>query len=192
VILLDHDEDRLQGAVTILKSRGVERVEGRLADASRLPVPDEAATRVICTEVLEHVDDPAAVMAELVRIGRPGALYMLSVPAAVSERLQEPVAAPAYFQKPNHIRVFEADVFERLVEDSGLVIETRSAYGFYWTMWWLFLWTAGAELGQPHPLLDAWTRTWTELLRTPQGPQVKAALDALAPKAVAVVARKPV
>lgn len=191
-ILSDRDHDRLRRSVDWLKSEGARQVEGMVADASRLPLADGLATRVVCTEVLEHVADPDAVMAELVRVGRPGALYLLSVPGAVSEHLQKPIAPPSYFEPPNHVRIFEPEAFTRLVEDAGLVIEQRSAYGFYWAMWWMFFWPAGIALGQgSHPLLDAWNRTWSELMRTPDGARVKQVLDGLVPKVNAVVARKP-
>lgn len=191
-IIVDHDPKSLENAVQRVRAQGSGRVSGKVSDASSLPLPDRVATRVICTEVLEHVDDPAGVMAELVRIGRPGALYLLSVPGAASERLQTNVAAASYFQKPNHIRVFDPDEFTRLVEDAGLVIEQRSSHGFFWSMWWLFFWQAGVEFGEgSHPLLDAWTRTWAEVLASSDAVKIKSALDALAPKVNALVARKP-
>src|SRR3546814_3765563 len=36
-----------------------------VSDANPLPLEDGMATRVICTEVLQHVDDPQQVLAEL-------------------------------------------------------------------------------------------------------------------------------
>lgn len=191
-ILIDQDAGRLEQALKGLRERGFDRVSGKTGDASKLPLPDASASRIICTEVLEHVDDPDAVMAELVRIGRPGALYLLSAPGAVSEQLQTTIAPPAYFERPNHIRIFEPEAFTALVERAGLVVEQRSTLGFFWTLWWLFFWQAGVEFGAgSHPLLDAWTRTWSELLKSPDAGRIKTVLDGLAPKVNAVVARKP-
>lgn len=189
-ILIDSDEAHLDLALSRLRRRVAGRIEGRVADASKLPLADGMASRVICTEVLEHVDDPRVAMAELVRIGRPGALYLLSVPGEASERLLKPIAAPSYFEKPNHIRTFEGDEFPRLVEQAGLVIERRSVYGFYWAMWWMFFWQT-PDGAPSHPLLESWNRTWWELLRTPDGARVKNALDGLLPKSNVLVARKP-
>ena len=47
-----------------------------------LPIADNTATRVILSEVLGHVEHPAKLMAEVVRIAQPGALFFLSVPDA--------------------------------------------------------------------------------------------------------------
>lgn len=189
-VLIDQDDAKLQAAAESLRRLGAKDVETVTADAAHLPIADGAADRVVCTEVLEHVDDPAAVLAELVRIGRPGALYLLSVPGAVSEELQKDVAAPAYFEKPNHIRIFSPEELPRLVEAAGLRVQRQEQHGFYWTMWWMLFWPARVDLGQPHPLLELWSRTWAELLKLEGGPKIKAAFDALAPKVNVVIARK--
>lgn len=44
------------------------------------PVPDSCYDTVICTELLEHVEDPRHVAAEIHRVLRPGGRLVLSVP----------------------------------------------------------------------------------------------------------------
>lgn len=190
-ILVEPDAASLARTVADLRGREPVNVEGTPGDVMRLPLQDDIADKVVCAEVLEHVDDPAAAMAELVRVGRPGALYLLSIPGVVSERLQIGIAPPWYFAKPNHVRIFEPDEFDRLVTEAGLVIERRGARSIFWTLWWLFAWQTEAEAGGTTPLLDAWTLTWSKVLDAPNGPHLKAALDALAPKSAYIVARKP-
>jgi SAM-dependent methyltransferase len=51
---------------------------GVFADAGRLPFPDGAAELVLAIEVLEHVEDPDAAVAELARVGTDR--LVLSVP----------------------------------------------------------------------------------------------------------------
>jgi SAM-dependent methyltransferase len=51
-----------------------------VASADRIPLPDANADTVLCTQVLEHVPDPPAVVAELHRILRPGGRLYLTVP----------------------------------------------------------------------------------------------------------------
>lgn len=51
-----------------------------VADLHDLPVPDAAFDAVICTEVLEHVAEPARVLDELVRVLRPGGSLLVTVP----------------------------------------------------------------------------------------------------------------
>lgn len=50
------------------------------ADAARLPLPAGCAHLVLCSQVLEHVPDPDAVLGELYRVMAPGARLVLSVP----------------------------------------------------------------------------------------------------------------
>lgn len=192
VILADVDPDRLSQAVQRLKENGVEEVESHLTDASPLPLSDESVSRVICMEVLEHVPDPAVLMGELVRVGRPGALYLLSVPGEAQEHMQQTLAPPQYFEAPNHVRIFDRKSFEELVSAAGLEIEHRYSYGFYWAFWWMLFWQCSAPLerAQEHPLLKSWARTWALALQARDGLVVQRLLNGLMPKSEVIIARK--
>ncbi|MGC1303598.1 MAG: class I SAM-dependent methyltransferase [Caulobacteraceae bacterium] len=191
VILADADAERLKAAAARLSSSPARGLQAYVTQGDPLPLADASVTRVICTEVLEHVDDPQRFISELVRVGRPGALYLLTVPGAAQEHVQEAIAPPAYFQKPNHIRIFESHAFQALVEQAGLIIEHRTGYSFYWSVWWALFWQTDVELGGSHPSLDAWASTWSQVLEGKDGLRIKSALDAVLPKAQAIVARKP-
>jgi SAM-dependent methyltransferase len=49
--------------------------------AGRLGLPDADFDAVVCAEVLEHLDDDAAALAELARVLRPEGLLIVTVPA---------------------------------------------------------------------------------------------------------------
>jgi SAM-dependent methyltransferase len=51
-----------------------------VADGSRLPFRSAAFGTVVCTEVLEHVDSPTAVFAELARVLAPNGLAYVTTP----------------------------------------------------------------------------------------------------------------
>jgi SAM-dependent methyltransferase len=191
IILADVDAPRLAATAARVREAGGTRVELHVTDASPLPIASGTATRVICTEVLEHVDDPAAFAAELARIGRPGALYLITVPGTAQEHVQERLAPPSYFEKPNHIRIFAEAEFHETIEKAGLVIEGQGKYGFFWSVWFAILWQTEAPIGGNHPTLQLWADTWNQVLDGKDGPRVKAALDDVLPKAQVVVARKP-
>ncbi len=192
VILVDIDSASIEKATARVHPIGDAYVKSFVSDCAPLPLADGSVSRVVCTEVLEHVDDPKTVMAELVRIGRPGALYLLSCPHPSSETLQKELAPPEYFQKPNHIRIFEVEEFVELARGSGLEILETDTYGFFWSIWWGLFWKTESSLGDvSHPLMHAWEKFWRQLLDLPGGVDVKHALDNLLPKSQLIIARKP-
>jgi len=192
IILADIDECRLRQGFDHVAAMTPCRFAALVTDANPLPLADASVTRIIATEVFEHVAAPEQVMGELARVGVPDALYLLSAPDASSEHLQRPFAAPSYFEHPNHIRVLERDMFDRLVTDAGLEILKKTFEGFYWTMWWCLFWACECDLSEAphHPLLASWSRTWDMLLATERGPVIKAALDKVLPKSQTIIARK--
>ena len=50
------------------------------ADAARLPFRSGSFDNVVAMEVLEHVEDPAAVMTEIRRVLKDGGTFVMSVP----------------------------------------------------------------------------------------------------------------
>ncbi len=192
IIFSDIDPAKVAAVDQRLAGSAARARRGIVSDSNPLPLPDSTVTRVICMEVLEHVDDPAQVMRELLRVGKPGAQYLLTVPGPASEAVLKQVAPAIFFEKPNHIRVFAHDEFERLITDAGLIIERRVKFGFYWSLWWVFFCACDQEFTPPwHPLLEQWAKTWGTLLNLPQGPRLKQALDESLPKSQAIIARKP-
>jgi ubiquinone/menaquinone biosynthesis C-methylase UbiE len=192
IILADIDAAKVEAARQRMSDTPAREVEHHVTDCNPLPLADATATRIVSTEVIEHVDDPAQFLSELVRVGKPGALYLLSVPHPSSEDLQKDIASPEYFQKPNHIRIISEDQFKQMVTDVGLEVISHSQYGFYWSMWMLLFWEAKVDLSNAdHPLLNHWAQTWQAVLDSPRGAQIKEALDAVVAKSQVIIARKP-
>ncbi len=192
VIFADIDAEKVAAVEAMLKQSPARAVIPLVTDANPIPLPDARVNKIIAMEVLEHVDDPAQFMAELVRVARPGAQFLITVPDPLGESVQKKLAPDAYFEHPNHIRVFQREEFEQLILDAGLIIERRADYGFYWSVWWFLFWACKQDLSPPwHPLLESWTRTWNMLLSMPDGPRIKKALDEAMPKSQAIIARKP-
>ena len=95
VIAFDQDADEL---ATVSEWFAAMRDEGDLplgaeadvkqGDALNLPFPDGEFDRVVAAEVLEHIPDDDAAIAELVRVLRPGGTIAVTVPG------DTPSAAP--------------------------------------------------------------------------------------------------
>jgi len=191
VIATDVQADKVAAVERRLEAAGASRFRCLVSDSDPLPLPGASVTRVVCSEVMEHVPDPGRFLAELVRVGEPGALYLLTVPDPASEAIQRELAPESYWRVPNHVRVFSRDEFADTVERAGLRIEARHFVGFYASVWWTLFWPAGTALDDPdHALLDAWTRTWRLLLTHPDGTRIKQALDRALPKSQVIIARK--
>lgn len=75
------------------------------ADAAALPFRDQAFDYVICSHTLEHVDDPAAVIAELARVGRAG---YIEVPDAKSAKIVDFPSHRWWIRDDHGVLVFTA------------------------------------------------------------------------------------
>jgi SAM-dependent methyltransferase len=128
-------------------------------DAMRLPFPDATFERVICAEVLEHVPDYRAVLAEIRRVLKPGGLLAVSVPRFLPEwicwRLSD-----AYHEVPGgHIRIFRSGALRASVESHGFrCLRRHWAHALHVPYWWLrcLFWSRGPEywpVRQYHRLL---------------------------------------
>lgn len=204
VIFTDSEHDKVRDLGRQVDAQSAKPNLGLVSNSLPLPLADGCASKVVCMEVLEHIEQPEPFMAELVRMGRPGALYLLSVPASVGEHLQQGIAPASYYQSPNHVQIFTAQRFAELVEDAGLVIEHRQATGFFWVMGMIFFWASERAAGRdlsgavrdrihaPYPpLMESWARTWQDLLTQPDGLAIKQMLDRFMPKSQVIIARKP-
>lgn len=201
VVFSDIDAKKVEALTDKIKNAGARKVEGFVSNSMPLPLPDEYATKILATEMLEHTSNPETILAELVRVGKPGARYLITVPDSRSEMLQRPVAHPTYFLPPNHIQIFDKEQITRLVEKSGLKLELYDTWGFYWTVFMSLFWLVhkadnlnGAVLDdiKPpyHPVLQNWSNTWAELMELKGAEKLLASFDQFLPKTQVIIARK--
>jgi 2-polyprenyl-3-methyl-5-hydroxy-6-metoxy-1,4-benzoquinol methylase len=192
VIAVDILPDAIENVGRRLANSNARAYRAIVSDANPLPLDDNTASCVMAMEVLEHVDDPAQFLSELVRVGKPDSRYLITVPDPTSENVQKRIAAPTYWQKPNHVRIFGREELDQTVSDAGLVIESHGYRSFFWAMWWILFWACDKQkLHEPEqPLLASWTATWNELLKSPKGQDVRETLDEFMPKSQFVIARK--
>ncbi len=90
---------------------------GLVGDGHRLPFGDSTLDGVICTGVLEHVNDAEAVTREIWRVTRPGGLIYVAVP--FMQGYHPASGTQQDFRRLTHVGLRELlSAFERL--DSGL------------------------------------------------------------------------
>jgi SAM-dependent methyltransferase len=100
-------------------------------DVQALPYEDGRFGALICSHVLEHVDDDRRAMGELLRVLRPGgtAWVMVPVDAGRETTREDPSVASAEarraaFWQEDHVRLYGRD-FARRLEAAGFAVETR-------------------------------------------------------------------
>ena len=88
VIGVDRDQSWVNKATERAASRGMShRFRYLTSEAQSLPFPDATFDLVTCQTLLIHVADPSAVVAEMVRVARPGGLVLAAEPNNVTSSL---------------------------------------------------------------------------------------------------------
>jgi len=106
-----------------LRSRGADGHPVMRGDLERLDLPDGAFDGAVCAEVLEHLDDDAAALAEIARVLAPGGLLVVSVPA-------NPYRYDWTDQWAGHRRRYTLDGLARRLEDAGFPAPEVTGWGF--------------------------------------------------------------
>ncbi len=121
------------GAVTADKSFSL-----YCADGLSLPFADNSFDKVICSEVLEHIPDYRAMLAEIDRILKADGLLAISVPRAWPERICWHLSTAYHRVKGGHIRIFDAESLHQDVSTFGLHrYANHWAHALHAPYWWL-------------------------------------------------------
>jgi SAM-dependent methyltransferase len=164
-------------------------VEG---DALALPFPDGSFDRVIVSEVLEHIEDDKGVLAEAVRVLKPGGLLAATVPRWLPEQICW-LLSDAYHQvEGGHIRIYRGDELTARIRESGLTVHgTHHAHALHSPYWWLKC-ALGVDNDQAAPV-RAYHRllVWDIMKRPALTRLTEQALDPLIGKSFVVYAGKP-
>src|SRR5581483_3227088 len=92
-----------------------------VGDGGALPFPSGCFDRVIAAEVLEHVPDDRAVLAELARTLRPGGTLAVTVPRWGPERVNWALSERYHNTPGGHVRIYRARHLGAKLTEAGLV-----------------------------------------------------------------------
>jgi ubiquinone/menaquinone biosynthesis C-methylase UbiE len=161
------------------------------ADATRLPFPDGAFDAVIAAEILEHIPDDAAAMAEIARVLRPGGTVAVTVPAWLPERICWALSSEYHEVPGGHVRIFTRPELTAKLTAAGLTpTGGHHAHGLHSAYWWLKC--AVGVHDDTHPAVQAYHRllVW-DIMRKPALTRLsEAALNPLIGKSLVIYARK--
>jgi SAM-dependent methyltransferase len=204
VTAFDYDEAELKDVAamaTAMHQAGdlpaVARSGGVRGDATRLPFPDGSFDRIIAAEVLEHIDDDAGAIRELVRVLRPGGTIAATVPTFLPERicwaLTDEYHAPHV--PGGHVRIYtSAELRNKLATAGAEPYARHKEHGIHAPYWWLKC--AVGPTNDEHPLVRAYhqalcwdiggARPWSSLTRA-----ADRALTPVIGKSTVIYARRP-
>ncbi|MDP9179022.1 MAG: methyltransferase domain-containing protein [Gemmatimonadota bacterium] len=115
-------------------------------DADRLPWPDSEFDAITCMHVVEHLQDPAHMLAEAARVLKPGGRIYVETPHPKSLTTKSARGSAVvtvtmnFFDDPTHVRVVTTEALSRDMRLVGLVPEASgvsrnlffaAAYPFY-------------------------------------------------------------
>jgi ubiquinone/menaquinone biosynthesis C-methylase UbiE len=161
------------------------------ADATRLPFADDSFDAVIAAEILEHIPDDGAALAEIARVLRPGGTVAVTVPAWLPERICWALSSEYHEVPGGHVRIFtRAELTAKLAAAGLTPTGGHRAHGLHSAYWWLKC--AVGVHDDAHPAVRAYHRllVW-DIMRKPALTRVsEAALNPVIGKSLVLYARK--
>ena len=110
----------------------------RVADALALPFPPGHFDRVIAAEILEHLPDDRAAIAEIVRVTAAGGLVAVTVPRRWPERVCWALSDAYHEVEGGHVRIYRASELRSRLEEAGLEFTgSHHAHALHSPYWWL-------------------------------------------------------
>ena len=109
-----------------------------LGDALALPYPDQAFDCVIASEILEHVPEDDAAIAELIRVLKVGGTLAVSVPRWLPEQVCWRLSEDYHANEGGHVRIYRAsDLRDKIVGGGMRLTHRHHAHALHSPFWWL-------------------------------------------------------
>jgi len=161
------------------------------ADATRLPFADGSFDAVIVSEILEHVPNDGAALAEVARVLRPGGVIAVTVPAWLPERICWALSTEYHEVPGGHVRIFtRAELTAKLAAAGLAPTGGHHAHGLHSPYWWLKC--AVGVHDDEHPAVRGYHQllVWDIMRKPPLTRLTEAALNPVIGKSLVIYARK--
>lgn len=161
-------------------------------DARAIPFDDASFDRIVAAEVLEHVHDDGAALAELVRVLRPGGTLAVTVPRWLPERVCWALSRDYHDIPGGHIRIYRGHELHARLRRAGLEVRGQHhAHALHTPYWWLRC-VFGVRRDDPLPVrLYHRLLVWDMFERPRVTRTLESALNPVLGKSLVVYARKP-
>jgi SAM-dependent methyltransferase len=146
--MLESGEIRVENLVGVLRG-----------DARSLPFADDTFDVVITSEVLEHIQDDVAAIAEMVRVLRPGGRFAATVPAWFPETINWKLSDEYHAPKSvgGHVRIYTKTELRAKLQAAGLEVNGyHKAHALHSPYWWLKC--AVGPANDDHPAVEKYRK----------------------------------
>jgi SAM-dependent methyltransferase len=194
VVAFDRAESELRSVDTILRAMaetGEAPADASakvvLGDALSLPYADETFDCVIASEILEHVPQDDAAIAELVRVLRVGGTLAVTVPRWLPEQVCWLLSDEYHSNEGGHVRVYRASDLRDKIAGRGMQLTHRHhAHALHSPFWWLKC--AVGVSNSDHPAVAAYHKllVWDLMHRPKITRMAESLLNPLMGKSVAM------
>lgn len=124
IIAVDQDENQLKLAQQIVKDKRITNINFMKMDLEKeLSFRDKSFNKVLCLDVLEHLNNDYQLLKEIKRILKPKGLVFLTVPNKTTswKKLQKN-AGLNYFSDPDHKKEYSLGQIKKEINNLGLRI----------------------------------------------------------------------
>ena len=109
-----------------------------VGNALSLPFRDETFDQIICSEVLEHIQDYKKVISEIHRVAKQGAYIGISVPNRFPEKICWYLSDEYHNEPGGHIHIFEnKKLINNFKEKNFYYLSKSFKHGLHSPYWWL-------------------------------------------------------
>ena len=108
------------------------------ADAFRLPFRDNSLNHIVCSEVLEHIEDYKSVLEEIKRVLKPHGSLSISVPRAWPEKICWALSKKYHQVEGGHVRIFNTAALQNeIIKQKFSFQKSHGAHALHAPYWWL-------------------------------------------------------
>ena len=104
----------------------------------KLPFEESFFDLIICSEVLEHLDDYHVAINEIYRVLKPGGKFLTSVPSYWPEKICWSLSSGYQNMPGGHVRIFKKrQVINEIIDHGFMYDHSERFHGLHSAYWWL-------------------------------------------------------
>lgn len=108
------------------------------ASILELPFAEQVFDHVICSELMEHMQNETRAAKEMFRVLKPGGSLTVSVPRYFPERICWALSGSYANQEGGHVRIYTQKRIAALFENLGFCLKNRQwAHSLHTPYWWI-------------------------------------------------------